>query len=202
MSMRDNLINYRHGRCSKSYLPADRNIQLNVKAEKNWTEAATRRFIDNLFMQNVQWQEIISQHRQDSQSTRYKMDSVEEYVSRIINTETKTPCSNQDIEIEANKNIIKRKNGIQYHFARVDTLCVKNISEIMLFSDHARAREFLLELDPGYEKLTAITKELGITISASLTKMTSNLLDALTEELISGNIVILIERSTCNNSSN
>lgn len=196
MSMQDKIIRNRLGKYIKRHLPADRHIQLNIKTEKNWTEVATRRFFENIIIQNDQWHEIITQHKNAMHTSRTQTEHAEKLVNLIINPVHVVSCTDQVISHTTDHKTIKSDSGIHYRFALADRLDVKSISEIMIFAEPAAARDFLLKLNPGYEKLAFIVTELGLEVAKSEFTKTAAILAALTHGMTTGNIVILREKSS------
>ena len=199
MGIQNSVVKNRFGDFYKVELPRDNNAQLTLKAASFWNEESTQQFINNLMVPNGYWREIVSEYSTLPSPSSLTTNKIEQRVSALLmQGQLKLyPVDILDIvEHPPEKRIIKSSDDALYCFAHISTLLISNTSETKLFKNVDEAKEFLSNLNATEEQFTTIANELDIKLPATASINQGETIEAVSQELATGNIVIIVDRTS------
>lgn len=199
MSIQKSVVKNRFGEFYKLQLPRESNAQLTLKSEAFWNEESTQQFINNLTVPNGYWREIINEYNTMPSSSELTNNEIEEKVAGLMmQGQLKLyPVDIPDIvEHPPEKRVLKGSDDILYRFTSISSLLLNDASETKRFKNTDEASAFISQLNPSNEQLTTIASELKINIPTTAALNPSETINAIVEELISGNIVIIVDKTS------
>lgn len=195
--MENLVVKHRSGESYKIILPRGNVSEQSLTPESFWNESSAQQFVNNLVVSQGIWRDII--HQCDSFSTScMSHDNIEKQVSSlIINDKIKFyPVKIMDtVEHPPEKRVLKSDNII-YRFEPSSSLLFMKSAETQSFKSIDDAYTFLNKVSNSEAELADIAKELNIDIPKTAYTHEGGITDILSEELISGNIVIIVDKSS------
>lgn len=195
--MENLVVKHRSGESYKITLPRGNVSEQSLTPESFWNESSTQQFVNNLVVSQGIWRDII--HQCDSFSTScMSHDNIEKQVSSLImNDKIKFyPVKVMDtVEHPPEKRVLKSDNTI-YRFEPSSSLLFMNSAETQSFKNIDDAYTFLNKISNNEAELAAIAKELNIDIPKTAYSNEGGITDIISEELISGNTIIIIDKSS------
>ena len=195
--MENLVVKHRSGESYKITLPRGNVSEQSLTPESFWNESSAQQFVNNLVVSQGIWRDII--HQCDSFSTSCMAhDNIEKQVSSLIMDDKIKfyPVKIMDtVEHPPEKRIIKSDNTI-YRFEPSSSLLFMNSAETQSFKSIDDAYTFLNKISNSEAELAAIAKELNIDIPKTAYSNEGEITDVISEELISGNTVIIVDRFT------
>ena len=199
MGVQNSVVKNRFGEYYKVQLPRENNAQLTLKSEFFWNKESTQQFINNLTVPNGYWREIIKEYSTLPSPSSLTTNEIEQQVSTLMMQGRLKlyPVDIPDIAEHPPENrVIKSSDDVIYRFAHISTLLLNNTSETKSFKNADDAKEFLTELDATDEQLTTIASELNIKLPATAAVNQGETLEAVSQELVTGNIVIIADKTS------
>lgn len=199
MSMQKSVVKNRFGGFYKLQLPRENNAQLTLKAETFWNKESTQQFINNLIVPNGYWREIVKDYSTIPSSSSLTSHKIEQKVADLmIQAQLKFyPVDIPDIvEHPPEKRVLKSSDDILYRFTSISSLLLNDTSETKKFKNADEASAFISQLNPSSEQLTTIANELNISIPTTAALNPNETINAIVNELASGNIVIIADKTS------
>lgn len=200
--MQNLVVKHSSGESYKVLLPRETIPQLNLTPESFWNEGTARQFISNLIVSNDYWRDIVNQC--NSSMSCLAPDDIEKQVSSLMMHDKIKfyPVKIMDVVDNPPEKRALKLNNVLYRFEPSSSLLFNNVSETKKFKNIDEANEFLSEISNNEEKLTIIAHELSIQLPATASVNKSEIADAISQELVSGSIVIIVDKTSSVPSSN
>ena len=194
--MQNLVVKHSSGESYKVLLPRETIPQLNLTPESFWNEGTARQFINNLIVSNNYWRDIVNQC--SSSISCLAPDDIEKQVSSLMMHDKIKfyPVKIMDIVDHPPEKRALKLNNVLYRFEPSSSLLFNNVSETKKFNNIDEANEFLSEISSNEEKLTVIAHELSIQLPATASVNKSEIADAISQELVSGSIVIIVDKTS------
>lgn len=193
--MENLVVKHKSGESYKITLPRGNVSEQSLTPETFWNESSAQQFVNNLVVSQGIWRDII--HQCDSFSTScMSHDNIEKQVSSLMmNDKIKFyPVKIMDtVEHPPEKRVLKSDNTI-YRFEPSSSLLFMKSSETQNFKSIDDAYTFLNKISNSEAELAAIAKELNIDIPKTAYINEGAITDIISEELISGNIVVIVDK--------
>ena len=195
--MENLVVKHRSGESYKITLPRGNVSEQNLTPESFWNESSAQQFVNNLVVSQGIWRDII--HQCDSFSTSCMVhDNIEKQVSSLIMDDKIKfyPIKIMDtVEHPPEKRVLKSDNTI-YRFEPSSSLLFMSSAETQSFKNIDDAYTFLNKISNNEAELAAIAKELKIDIPKTAYTNEGGITDIISEELISGSTVIIVDKSS------
>ena len=195
--MENLVVKHRSGESYKIILPHGNVSEQSLTPESFWNESSAQQFINNLVVSQGIWRDIINQCGSFSTSCE-SHDNIEKQVSSLMmNKKIKFyPIKIMDtVEHPPEKRVLKSDNTI-YRFEPSSSLLFMNSAQTQSFKNIDDAYTFLNKISNNEAELAAIAKELNIDIPKTAYSNEGGITDIISEELISGNTVIIVDKSS------
>lgn len=194
--MQNLVVKHSSGESYKVLLPRETIPQLNLTPESFWNEGTARQFISNLIVSNDYWRDIVNQC--NSSMSCLAPDDIEKQVSSLMMHDKIKfyPVKIMDIVDHPPEKRALKLNNVLYRFEPSSSLLFNNVSETKKFKNIDEANEFLSEISNNEEKLNIIAHELNIQLPATASVSKSEIADAISQELVSGSIVIIVDKTS------
>lgn len=200
--MQNLVVKHRSGESYKVLLPRENIPQLNLTAESFWNEGTARQFISSIIVSNDYWRDIVNQC--NSSMSCLTTDDIKNQVSSLMMHDKIKfyPVKIMDIVDHPPEKRALKLNNVLYRFEPSSSLLFNNVSETKKFKNIDEATEFLSEISNNEEKLTIIAHELSIQLPATASVNKNEIADAISQELVSGSIVIIVDKTSSPPSNN
>lgn len=195
--MENLIVKHRSGDAYKISLPRECISDHNLTPEIFWNESSAQQFINNLVVSQGYWHNILNQCDTFS-NTCFSTRNIENQVSTLILADVIKfyPVQVLDaIEHPPEKRVIKNSN-VLYRFEPSSSLLFTKQDNTKKFAQLDDAKFFLNEISVSKDKLSSIAYELNIEIPTSSSEVEDGAADAISQELVSGNIVIIVDKSS------
>jgi len=201
--MQNLVVKHRSGESYKVSLPRENVSEQNLTPESFWNESTARQFINNLIVSNGYWRDIVSQCDSLAASCVPHEDIEKQVSALIMHKKIKIyPVKVMDVvEHPPEKRVLKFDN-ILYRFEPISSLLFINTAETKNFKDINDANNFLCEISCNEDKLSTIAHELNIKLPTTASVNKGEVTDKISQELISGNIVIIVDKTSSSPTNN
>jgi len=199
MGMQNLIVKNRFGESYKVQLPREINAQLTLISETFWNQESTQQFIRNLTVPNGYWREIINEYSTLPIPSSLTTIEVEQQVNTLMmRGQLKFyPVDILDVvEHPPEKRVIKCTDNVTYQFAPVSTLLLNKTSETKSFKNTDEAKIFLSNINANDNQLLNIANELDIKLPATASVNQGETIEAVSQELAAGNIVIIVDKTS------
>ncbi len=187
------------GESYKIHLPREGMIQSSIIPISFRDESSARQFINSISVTHEYWKEIIHQCGNISQSQFCGPADIEKEISHLMIRDQLRfyPVKILDaFEHPPEKRVLKSTDNTQYRFEPGSTLLVNNVAEVKYFENSDRTKDFITSLSASNEDLSTIAKELNVSVPNTAKVNPSETIDAIANEIASGNVVIIVDKTS------
>ena len=197
MAILNSVVKNRFGEFYKLQLSRDTNAQLTLKSETFWNEASTRQFVQNLTVPHGYWREIINEYSTLPNTSVLTTEEIERQVSSLmVRGQVKLySVEVPDIADHPPENrVIKSPDDIIYRFLAASSLLMMKNYTPKQFRNIDEALSFLSSLKQNSKNLTILANELNIELSRSSSINQNEIIEILSKELTSRNIIVIEDK--------